>query len=137
MNIHKKEIPEINELLAGKMHHLSALALQYVGNSCNTSNSMLPLCLLEFSEGEISELNGYLFPKHFMTAGKPQADRILAMKGSEKGVIVVGLAKTGNHFFMSLLDALGCDRAEELGVKGGISSIPFEAQADFLIHSNM
>ena len=68
-----------------------------------------------------------------MTAGKAQADKIMSMKGSEKGVIVVGLAKTGNHFFMSLLDALGCDRAEELGVKGGISSIPFEAQADFQI----
>jgi len=95
MNIHKKGIPQINELLA---------------------------------EGEISEVNGYLFPKHFMTAGKAQADKIMSMKGSEKGVIVVGLAKTGNHFFMSLLDALGCDRAEELGVKGGISSIPFEAQ---------
>ena len=69
-----------------------------------------------------------------MTAGKSQADKIMSMKGSEKGVIVVGLAKTGNHFFMSLLDALGCDRAEELGVKGGISSIPFEAQVnpDFL-----
>ena len=68
-----------------------------------------------------------------MTAGKAQADKIMSMKGSEKGVIVVGLAKTGNHFFMSLLDALGCDRAEELGVKGGISSIPFEAQVNFQI----
>ena len=96
-------------------------------------HSLAHLLKNNLSEGEISEVNGYLFPKHFMTAGKAQADKIMSMKGSEKGVIVVGLAKTGNHFFMSLLDALGCDRAEELGVKGGISSIPFEAQVNFQI----
>ena len=106
---------------------LHSLALLFILNLKNPD-----FCL---SEGEISEVNGYLFPKHFMTAGKAQADKIMSMKGSEKGVIVVGLAKTGNHFFMSLLDALGCDRAEELGVKGGISSIPFEAQVNFQIRA--
>ena len=42
---------------------------------------------------------------------------------SENGVIVIGMPKAGNHFMMSVLDAMGCDRAEELGQEpsGGIS----------------
>ena len=76
-----------------------SLALLFILNLKNPN-----FCL---SEGEISEVNGYLFPKHFMTAGKAQADKIMSMKGSEKGVIVVGLAKTGNHFFYVAVGCIG------------------------------
>ena len=42
---------------------------------------------------------------------------------SENGVIVIGMPKAGNHFMMSVLDAMGCDRAEEIGqeASGGVS----------------
>ena len=42
---------------------------------------------------------------------------------SENGVIVIGMPKAGNHFMMSVLDAMGCDRAEEIGQEesGGIA----------------
>ena len=35
------------------------------------------------------------------------------------------MPKAGNHFMMSVLDAIGCDRAEELGQEpsGGISGL--------------
>ena len=38
-------------------------------------------------------------------------------------MIVIGMPKAGNHFMMSVLDAMGCDRAEEIGQEpsGGIS----------------
>lgn len=95
MDLHKKNIPEIDQCL---------------------------------TEGALVELNGYLFDTMFMAHGAAQAEKIMNMKGSDKGVVIMGLAKTGNHFFMSLLDALGCDRAEEFQADGLISAMPFEAQ---------
>lgn len=41
-------------------------------------------------------------------------DIVANMKSTEKGVIVLGQPKTGNHLTMAILDALGVDRAEEL-----------------------
>ena len=37
------------------------------------------------------------------------------------------MPKAGNHFMMSVLDAMGCDRAEEIGQEpfGGVSGTGF------------
>ena len=43
-----------------------------------------------------------------------KVDIVANMKSTEKGVIVLGQPKTGNHLTMAILDALGVDRAEEL-----------------------
>ena len=49
------------------------------------------------------------------------------------------MPKAGNHFMMSVLDAMGCDRAEELGQEpsGGISAKPFECQRSLEAYKRM
>jgi len=107
MNIHKKNIPKINELLENKW---------------------------------LFERDGYLFPyEDWKDAGMEKFQTIKNMKSSENGVIVIGMPKAGNHFMMSVLDAMGCDRAEEIGqeASGGVSAKPFECQRSLEAYRRM
>jgi len=72
---------------------------------------------------------GRYFPSdNFKETGLSKFDTIRNMTSSEHGVIVMGVAKSGSHLALSILDALGVDRAEELGVPGGVTPFPFEFQ---------
>ena len=63
----------------------------------------------------------------------PFVERLKKTLFSKNGVIVVGMPKAGNHFIMSVLDAMGCDRAEDIfnfgeGGDGVISGMIFQVQ---------
>ena len=73
--------------------------------------------------------NRYFFTEQFKETGLAKFDTIRNMTSTEHGVIVMGVGKSGSHMVMSILDALGVDRAEELGVPGGVTPFPFEFQA--------
>ena len=78
-------------------------------------------------DGMFFEKDGFLL-KTASWENSEKFDLVKNMKSTKHGVIVVGQPKTGNHLCMSLLDMLGCDRAEELGDEKGISMKPFEDQ---------
>lgn len=71
----------------------------------------------------------YFFTANFKETGPAKFDTIRSMTSTEHGVIVMGVGKSGSHMVMSILDAIGVDRAEELGVPGGVTPFPFEFQA--------
>ena len=114
-------------------------------------------------EGKMVVHGGHYFPNSPKNPGTGKFSTLRNMKSSENGVIVMGAAKAGNHLVMSILvrgfiklvflvffvnfrnflkrflrprifDALGIERAEELGVENGITPFPFEFQDRFLIY---
>ena len=86
--------------------------------------------------GQFIEKDGYLLKtKSWGDAAK--FDMVANMTSTKHGVIVVGQPKTGNHLCMSILDCLGCDRAEEIGIEGGINSMPFEDQPNIGAYARM
>ena len=80
---------------------------------------------------KIVEYGGQYFPNSPKNPGTAKFAKIRNMTSSENAVIVMGPAKSGSHLAMSILDALGVDRAEELGVENGITPFPFEFQDRF------
>ena len=82
-------------------------------------------------EKKIVEYAGQYFPNSPKNPGTAKFPKIRNMTSSEHAVIVMGPAKSGSHLAMSILDALGVDRAEELGVENGITPFPFEFQDRF------
>ena len=87
-------------------------------------------------DGMFFEKDGYLL-KTASWENRDKFELVKNMESTKNGVIVVGQPKTGNHLCMSLLDMLGCDRAEELGNEKGISMKPFEDQPAIEAYSRM
>ena len=79
----------------------------------------------------------YFSSDNFKETGLSKFDTIRNMTSSEHGVIVMGVAKSGSHLALSILDALGVDRAEELGVPGGVTPFPFEYQRTHEVYHRM
>ena len=73
-------------------------------------------------DGVLIEYEGmHLLASNFKETGVAKFDTIRNMTSTEHGVVVMGPAKSGSHLALSILDALGCDRAEELGVEGRVA----------------
>ena len=79
----------------------------------------------------------HILARNFKETGIEKFDTIRNMTSTEHGVVVMGPAKSGSHLLLSILDALGCDRAEELGVEGGITPFPFEYQRSHEVYHRM
>ena len=89
-------------------------------------------------DGVLIEYEGmHLLASNFKETGVAKFDTIRNMTSTEHGVVVMGPAKSGSHLALSILDALGCDRAEELGVEGGITPFPFEFQKTHEVYHRM
>ena len=67
-----------------------------------------------------------------MTTATEKLGKIKKLNLGENSVIVVAAAKAGTHLVLSILDALGVDRAEELGQQDGIGAQPFMMQHRFI-----
>jgi len=79
----------------------------------------------------------HLLASNFKETGVAKFDTIRNMTSTEYGVVVKGVGKSGSHLALSILDALGCDRAEEVGVEGGITPFPFEFQRTHQVYKRM
>lgn len=88
------------------------------------------------SIGEYFVKDGYFF-KTRSWGNEAKFNMVANMKSTQHGVLVVGQPKTGNHLCMSMLDMLGCDRAEEIGDPNGINTQPFEDQPNIEAYARM
>merc|ERR1712241_1400507 len=86
--------------------------------------------------GFFIERDGYIL-KAKSWSDEKKYDVLAKMNCTDKGVIVVGQPKTGNHAILAMLDGFGIERAEELNIDGGISTMPFEDQPNLMCYKRM